>query len=107
MDTKENVTENEKLEAIERETVLFELSDVQVQAINALSVGKQYDFESIAIASFKARLKADFKRASEGAQKEIESEYDTASRRGAKFPLAKAEHVAKYMDEFRSILNRL
>lgn len=107
MDTKEIVTTGQTKETTEIQTVLFELSPVQEQAINALSLGKTYDYESIAIASFKARLKADFKRAAEGAQKEIESEYDTASRRGAKFPLPKAEHVAKYMDEFRSILNRL
>jgi hypothetical protein len=105
MDTQENVTVAETIS--ESSTVLFELSDVQRQAINALSVGKPYDAESIAIASFKARLKADFKRASEGAQKEIESEYDTAMRRGAKWTLPKDQHMAKYMDEFRSILNRL
>lgn len=104
MDTKETIVDAQTLAS---NFTAFELTEGQTAAVAGMSLSKPYSAESIARAAFSARLKSDYKRFVEGAQKETEKLYDSASMRGAKWSVSKKQFVDEYMSEANSILNRL
>lgn len=104
MDTNVKANQVEAVKA-ERTVVLVELSEAQEKAL--VFMGKLNEKDSITRSVLSSRIKGMYKGYKDGAQKELEKMYDEASRRGAKFPVDKAEFISKEMAAVNDLFNRL
>jgi len=86
--------------------ITITLTDAQEAAL--FMMGKDEDAQqSIAQATFTARIKGDFKRYREAENKVNAEIYDNSSRRGAKWPVSKDEYLKTQAKDSLAILAEL